>query len=231
VSKLVHQLLDDPAVLWYVARATGLVVLVLLTATVVLGVTATTRVTTSGWPRFVTQGLHRNISLFVIILLAAHIAAVVIDSYVPIRPVDAVVPFIAAYRPFWVGLGVVSALLLAALVVTSLLRQRLGYATWRVVHWISYLSWPLAVVHGLGTGSDSRDRYALGLTVACAGIVVVAIAWRIVSGWPARAVLRVGAVMATTAVVLVVVMWARQGPLAPGWSKRANSPGPVTVGR
>ena len=141
MSKLVHQLLDDPAVLWYASRATGLVVLVLLTATVVLGVTATTRVTTSSWPRFVTQGLHRNISLFVIILLAAHIAAVVIDDYVPIRPVDAVVPFIAGYRPFWLGLGVVSALLLAALVLTSLLRQRLGYATWRVVHWISYLSW------------------------------------------------------------------------------------------
>jgi methionine sulfoxide reductase heme-binding subunit len=231
VSKLVHQLLDDPAVLWYVARATGLVVLVLLTATVVLGVTATTRVTTSGWPRFVTQGLHRNISLFVIILLAAHIAAVVIDSYVPIRPVDAVVPFIAAYRPFWVGLGVVSALLLAALVVTSLLRQRLGYATWRVVHWISYLSWPLAVVHGLGTGSDSKDRWALGLTVACGATVLIAIAWRIASGWPARAVLRVGAVMVTTAAVLVVVMWARQGPLAPGWSKKAEVPNPVSVGR
>jgi sulfoxide reductase heme-binding subunit YedZ len=230
VSKLVHQLMDDPAVLWYAARATGLVVLVLLTATVVLGVTATTRVTGAAWPRFVTQGLHRNVSLFVIVLLAGHITAVVVDGYVPIRPVDAVVPFIAGYRPFWLGLGVLSALLLAALVVTSLLRQRLGYATWRVVHWISYLSWPLALVHGLGTGSDSRDHWALGLTLVCAAAVLLAIGWRIVSGWPARAVLRVGAVMVTAAAVVVVAMWARQGPLAPGWSKKAES-NPVSVGR
>jgi sulfoxide reductase heme-binding subunit YedZ len=199
--------------------------------TVVLGVTATTRVASSGWPRFVTQGLHRNVSLFVLVLLAGHIAAVVADDYVPIHPLDAVVPFIAAYRPFWLGLGVVAIDLLLALVITSLLRQRLGYAAWRIVHWIAYLSWPLALVHGLGSGSDSRETWALGLTAACAVAVVLAIGWRIVAGWPARAMLRVGAVMVTLGAVAAVVMWARQGPLAPGWNRKASVPNPISVSR
>lgn len=224
-------LLNDPKLLWYVSRATGLVCLILLTIALVLGVTASTRLASANWPRFVTQGLHRNVSLFVVILLAAHVAAVVIDDYVPIHLTDAIIPFRAAYRPFWLGLGVVSLDLLLALVVTSLLRQRLGYGTWRVVHWISYASWPLAVVHGLGTGSDPRRTWVLGLTLGCAAAVLLAIAWRVVAGWPARAVLRVGAVMVTACAVAAVVVWARQGPLAPGWGKRAGTPVPASAGR
>jgi sulfoxide reductase heme-binding subunit YedZ len=227
----VSALLDDPKLLWYVSRATGLVCLVLLTLSVLLGITASTRLASATWPRFVTQGLHRNVSLFVVVLLGGHIAAVVVDDFVPIYLIDAVVPFRAGYRPFWLGLGVVSLDLLLALVVTSLLRQRLGYGTWRVVHWISYLSWPLALVHGLGTGSDSRQTWALALTVGCAGAVLLAVAWRIVSGWPARAILRVGAVMVTACAVAAVVVWARQGPLAPGWGKRAGTPVPASAGR
>jgi sulfoxide reductase heme-binding subunit YedZ len=219
----VRALLDDPKLLWYVSRATGLVCLILLTLSVLLGVTATTRMASVTWPRFVTQGLHRNVSLFVLVLLAGHIAVVVIDDYVPIRPVDAVVPFVSAYRPFWLGLGVVSVDLLLALVVTSLLRQRLGYGTWRVVHWISYFSWPLALVHGLGTGSDPRRFWVLVLTAGCGGLVLLAVAWRIVVGWPTRWAIRVGAVMVTACAVAAVVVWARQGPLAPGWGKRAGT--------
>lgn len=224
MSEFVGKILDDPRLLWFVARSTGLVCLVLLTLTVVLGITASTRVASTGWPRFVTQGLHRNVSLFVLALLAAHIAAVVADDYVPLYLRDAVVPFVARYRPIWVGLGVLALHLLLALVVTSLLRQQLGYGTWRVVHWIAYLSWPLALLHGLGTGSDPRRGWVLVLTVACALAVLIAIGWRIVAGWPARRVLRVGAVLVTASAVVATVVWARQGPLAPGWGKRAGTP-------
>lgn len=221
----------DPRLLWFVSRATGLVALVLLTLTLVLGITASTRLASAGWPRFVTQGLHRNVSLFVLVLLGGHVAAVVIDDYVPIRPVDAAVPFLATYRPIWLGLGVLSLEFLLALVLTSLMRQRLGYGTWRVVHWISYLSWPLAVVHGLGTGSDPREPWAVALTAGCGLAVLAAIFWRIVTGWPARRTLRLGAVLVTAASVAAVVVWARQGPLAPGWGKRAGTQTPAAVSR
>jgi sulfoxide reductase heme-binding subunit YedZ len=227
----VNDLLNDPRLLWFLSRATGLVSLVLLTFTVVLGITASTRLATAGWPRFVTQGLHRNVSLFVVVLLGAHVAVVVVDDYVPIHPVDVIVPFQAAYRPIWLGLGVVAVDLLLALVVTSLLRQRLGYGTWRVIHWVSYLSWPMAVVHGLGTGSDPRRVWVTALTAGCGALVLVAVSWRIVAGWPAQRTLRVGAVMVTAAAVALVVVWARQGPLAPGWGKRAGTPPPASAGK
>ncbi len=225
------EILHDHALLWYVSRATGLVSLVLLTLTVLLGVLATTRVSSAGWPRFVTQGLHRNIALFVLVLLATHVAAVVVDGYVPINLRDVLLPFGSAYRPFWLGLGVVAVDLVVALVLTSLVRQRLGYGAWRAVHWAAYLCWPLALVHGLGTGSDPRRAWAAGLAVGCAVVVLLAAAWRIAEGWPRRATRRVGAVLVTACAVATVVVWARHGPLAPGWSKRAGTPPAATEGR
>jgi methionine sulfoxide reductase heme-binding subunit len=68
-----------------------------------------------------------------------------------------VVPFISGYQTFWLGLGVVAIELLLALVVTSLLRTRIGRRAWRTVHWACYACWPIAVIHGLGIGGhDTR---------------------------------------------------------------------------
>jgi predicted ferric reductase len=225
----VSAMLNDPAVLWYVARATGLVSLVLLTLSVVLGIIATTRLSSAGWPRFVTQGLHRNVSLFVLALLAVHVTAVVVDDNVPIRLRDVAVPFAATYRPFWLGLGVVAIDLVLALLLTSLLRQRLGYAGWRAVHWAGYLCWPLALVHGLGTGSDPRRSWTGWLAACCALLVLLAIAGRIIEGWPRRATARIGVALVSACAVAAVVVWARQGPLAPGWSERAGTPAPTAT--
>ena len=221
------EVLSDPALTWYVARASGLICLVLLSLSVVLGVGASTRLSSSGWPRFVTQALHRNVSLFVLVLLALHVGAVVMDDFVTIPVTDAVIPFVSAYRPLWLGLGALASDLLLALVLTSLVRHRLGYGTWRAVHWTAYLCWPLAVVHGLGTGTDARKSWAVWLVAGCVGLVLLAVAWRIVEGWPRRATLRLGAVALTACTVAAVYTWALQGPLAPGWSKRAGTPPPA----
>ena len=83
------------------------------------------------------------------------------------------------YRPLWLGLGAVAFDLLSALVVTSLLRARIGYRAWRAVHWLAYASWPFALVHGLGTGSDSRFGWLVLITIVCAGAVGAALAARL----------------------------------------------------
>lgn len=220
-------LLTDPQLTWFVARASGLISLALLSLSVVLGVGASTRLSSSGWPRFATQALHRNVSLFVLALLAVHVVAVVLDDFVRITIPDALVPFVSTYRPVWLGLGTLASDLMVALVVTSLVRHRLGYGTWRAVHWTAYLCWPLAVVHGLGTGSDARS-WVSWFVVGCVALVLLAVAWRIVAGWPRRATLRIGAVAVTACTVALAFTWAKQGPLAPGWSKRAGTPPPAT---
>jgi predicted ferric reductase len=167
--------------LWYVTRATGLASLLLLTASVLLGLLVAGRFTSQRWPRFLTQGLHRNVSLLVLVFLTLHIGATVLDTYTSISLAAAFIPFASSYKPLWLSLGAVALDLLLAVIVTSLVRDRLGYRAWRRVHWLVYACWPVAVAHGLGIGTDHAVTWVFGLTLACVGCVGTAVAWRVLS--------------------------------------------------
>ena len=175
------------------ARATGVVALLLLTGTVVLGVLTSVRFGTTQWPRFALQDLHRRVSLLSMIFIALHVVTTVSDSYAPIGWVSAIVPFTSAYRRLWLGLGTVAVDLLLAVTISSLLRQRVGYRAWRALHWLAYASWPVALLHGIGTGTDPHLGWMVLLTIVCVAAVLASIGWRLVSGWPAKAGMRVGA--------------------------------------
>lgn len=167
---------------WYMTRSTGAVAMLLLTVTVVLGVVDVRRVSSEKWPRFVVDALHRNVALLAMVFLVVHILTTVLDSFVSIPLIDAVVPFVGSYRPFWLGLGAVAFDMLIAVVVTSLLRRRIGYASWRAVHWFAYASWPIAMAHGLGTGSDANASWLLVLSVVCLLAVLAALIVRVSTG-------------------------------------------------
>jgi predicted ferric reductase len=128
---------------------------VLFSAVMLLGIAVRLRTRLPGLPRFGTSDLHRNLSLLSVAFLGAHIVTAVVDSYVSIGWLAVLVPFASGYQPLWTGLGTVAFDLLLAVAATSLLRVRLGHRVWRGVHWLAYASWPVAVVHGVGIGTDS----------------------------------------------------------------------------
>ena len=154
-------------VLWYLNRATGITSLVLMTLTVVLGTMVRRHSRIPGLPRFAVQGLHRNVGLLSALLLITHVGTAVVDSYVDIGVSSTFVPFVAGYRPFAVGLGTLAVDLLALVVVTSLLRNRLPLRLWKAVHLTSYLLWPLAFIHGITAGTDLGGGWLLWLVLAC----------------------------------------------------------------
>ncbi|MCU1625284.1 MAG: Ferric reductase domain protein transrane component domain protein [Pseudonocardia sp.] len=164
---------------WYASRGAGLVSIVLLTATMLLGISGIARAASARWPRFALSRLHRNLSMLAVAFVALHVATAVLDGYVAIRWIDVVVPFLGTYEPFWLGLGAVALDLLAAVVVTSLLRTRMGLRAWRAVHFCAYVCWPVAVVHGLGLGgADSTTGWVLALTLTCVAAVIAGLIWR-----------------------------------------------------
>jgi sulfoxide reductase heme-binding subunit YedZ len=167
--------------LWYVTRATGLVTLLLLTASVLLGVLTSGRFTSGSWPRFLTVGLHRNVSLLVCVFVVLHVGTTVIDTFTSIPLTAAFIPFASSYKPFWLGLGAVALDLLVALVATSQIRNRLGQRSWRLVHWAAYACWPVALAHGLGIGTDQSTLWVFTLTMACIAAVAGVATWRLVS--------------------------------------------------
>jgi sulfoxide reductase heme-binding subunit YedZ len=209
--------------LWYATRGTGIVSLVLLTAIVVLGIAGSQRLRSDRWTRFLVVGLHRNLTMLALVFLAVHIGTSVLDSYAPIRLVDAIVPFVSAYRPVWLGLGAVAFDLLLALTVTSLLRARIGYRSWRVLHWLAYVSWPVALVHALGTGSDARVSWLQGLAIVTTLCVAAAVLVRVRTATGASAP-RLAAAALVLLVPLGILVWYRTGPGGNGWAARAGTP-------
>jgi methionine sulfoxide reductase heme-binding subunit len=172
--------------LWYLIRATGATALVLLTLTLVMGIVNVRRWAPRNIPRFLLDDAHRTLSLLVVVLLAIHVVTAVVDGYVSIALADAVVPFAGSYRPLWVGLGALALDLLAALIVTSLLRARLGLRAWRAVHWLAYACWPLALAHGIGMGTDVEAGWMSWLAVGCAAAVSAALVVRVAQPEVAR---------------------------------------------
>ena len=156
---------------WYVMRATGVVSLVLFTLVAVLGIATAGHRRLGRSPRFVTLALHRNLSLLAVVFVAIHVVTAVLDPYAGVTALSTVVPFVADWRPFAVGLGTVSLDFVAAIVVTSLLRRRLSLGAWRAIHLLSYASWFVAVWHTLGAGTDSSSAWLRTVLLVCVAAV------------------------------------------------------------
>lgn len=165
--------------LWLVGRGTGVAALVLLTVSVSLGILTARRWGTRETPRFAVSEIHRRASLGASLLLLVHVATLVLDSRSGLRWVDVVVPFVSTRNAVWYGLGTLGFELLAVLVVSSLLRKRLPYAVWRGLHWLAYLCWPVAFVHGIGAGSDAGSVWMLLVSGACLLLVMWSVTTRL----------------------------------------------------
>ncbi|MGZ4400006.1 MAG: ferric reductase-like transmembrane domain-containing protein [Gaiellaceae bacterium] len=221
---------SGPTAFWYLTRGSGVVAMLLLTLVVVLGVTQTVRWRSERWPRFIVAGLHRNVTLLAIVFLVVHVVTTLADGFAPIGLKDVFIPFAGRYRPLWLGFGALALDLLLALTITSLLRARVGQRLWRGLHWLAYAAWPFALVHGLGTGSDTKVGWMLVLTFACIFAVVLAILWRLVSNWQERTAIRLGAGVAALVSLIVIFTWFRSGPLRSGWAARAGTPRSLLAG-
>jgi methionine sulfoxide reductase heme-binding subunit len=165
--------------LWYTTRATGIVALVLLTATLVLGILTAGRAKSRAWPAFAQADLHKRVSLLAMVFLGFHVLTAILDTYVNVGWAAIIVPFASPYRPLWTGLGTVGVDLILAVAVSSALRQRISARTWRSIHWLAYGSWPVAMAHSLGEGTDGLKLWMDVLAAVCTIAVLGSLAWRI----------------------------------------------------
>jgi methionine sulfoxide reductase heme-binding subunit len=169
--------LDGP-LMWYLNRSTGVVTIVLLTITTVLGVLAIGGRPAGRLPRFVTQTFHRNVALLSMLLLVAHLVTAVLDEFVEIKWYEAFVPFVGSFEPLWVGFGAIAVDLMIIVILTSLFRTRMNHGLWRGIHITAYAMWALAIGHGIGVGTDMTESLYV-LTVVCAISVPLAAIYRL----------------------------------------------------
>jgi len=175
---MIDSFLHGP-LLWFANRGTGFVLLLLLTLSTMLGVLSTARVSPRLWPRMLSQGLHRNVSLLAVTFLAAHVVTAVVDTFVDIRWWNAFVPFTGTYKPLSLGLGALALDLLIAVIATSVLRHRMSHRPWRAVHLMAYAAWSLGLVHGLAIGTDTGTAWGAAMNYGCIAAVLVAVIARL----------------------------------------------------
>jgi methionine sulfoxide reductase heme-binding subunit len=172
---------------WYLSRGSGFISLILFSVAAALGLLTAGRIWSPRWPRFVTESLHRSVSLVAVCMVVVHVGSILMDKYVKIDIQDAFVPFISDVLTFWVGLGAIAFDVIIALILTSLLRTRMRRSWWKAVHWLAYAGWPVALAHTIGIGTDRL--WVLGVVGVSLLMVLAAGVYR-VAGWRKVAVRR-----------------------------------------
>ena len=198
------------ALTWYVARSAGIVAYLLLSTSVVLGILMSARAKFT-WPRFAVQEVHRFLAILTGVFLALHGLALLADRVVPISIMQLVIPFQTSYRPFGVGLGITSALLLLAVSLSNLVRTRLPFRVWRRIHYVTLAVWLTATAHGLLSGTDRQDFWFIALVGVAVCTVGLAFLGRFASTVSLGAV---GGVAASAVVAVLALAFAPQ-PKAP----------------
>jgi DMSO/TMAO reductase YedYZ heme-binding membrane subunit len=159
----------------------GVFALVALTAAVAAGLVATDRLVITPAGRVTCQAVHRGLSLAAVGFLASHVLLEMLAHRS--RPVDAVVPFLAGGRTFYLGLGTLASDLIVLIALTGVLRGRFvahWTRAWRGVHVTAYLCWPLAILHGLLSGRPAKP-YVDWSYGACVAAVALALVVRLVA--------------------------------------------------
>jgi methionine sulfoxide reductase heme-binding subunit len=166
--------------LWFLARALGMVALLAFTLSVVLGATSSdTELPTHIQDRdaaidrrVLRQLAHRSAAGIGLVALAAHLVLILLDSYVSVTVLGALIPFTAGYAPVALGLGTIAVMLFLVVAITGAARGRLATsaraaAGWRAVHALAYLGWALAMGHGIFAGTDTGTLWTTTVYAAC----------------------------------------------------------------
>ncbi len=169
---------------WDAARAAGFSSYLLLWLSVVSGIAVHMRYRVVDGPLSLVLESHRAISVLALSFLALHVVALLLDPVVSFAVTDALVPFIAGYRPIQVGLGALAEWLLAIVLVSTALAGSMRWSLWRNLHLLAFPAWLLALAHGLTSGTDSGNAVALVIYAGTAGTVAaMGVARLLGRGW------------------------------------------------
>ncbi len=158
--------------LWYVTRAAGLVAYFLLWLSTAWGLAVSSKIFDPLLHRAFTYDMHQFISLLAIGFTVLHVAVLLGDRYLPFSVAQVLIPFIAPYRPLWVGVGIIGFYLTLLVSITFYIRRWIGQKTFRVIHISSFLVYAAVTVHGLTAGTDS-PLWTTQLLYAGTALVIV----------------------------------------------------------
>jgi predicted ferric reductase len=166
-------------VTWYLARAAGIMLYLLSWTAVVTGLGLTTALF-DRWPgRGMIFSLHAYATNLTYGFLSLHLLSLAADTTVRFAPQQLLVPFASGWREPWTGFGILAGGLLLVVGVSFSLKRFIGQRVWRALHWLTFPLYLLALLHGVGAGSDTRTPWMAALYLATGGAVVLLVSYRL----------------------------------------------------
>ena len=167
--------LFGPHSAWYLSRASAFAAYLLLWWSMALGLAITNRMARA-WPGGPSVGdLHEHASLLGLGFTALHALVLLRDQYIGYTLAQVLVPCgSTSYAPLWVGIGQIGIYLMALVTISSYIRRWIGPRSWRLLHYPSYLAFPLALGHGIFSGSDTGTGWAAAI-YAASGLSLLAL--------------------------------------------------------
>jgi predicted ferric reductase len=178
---------DAPKGYWYLSRASAWMAFALLWLSMAMGLLITNRLARV-WPGGPNAfDLHQHVSLLALAFSLFHALILLGDRYVGYSLVALLVPFASRdYRPIAVGLGQMAFYAMAVVGLSFYVRRRIGHHLWRLLHYLSFAVFLLALGHGIWSGTDSTATWARALYWSSAGSLLFLTVFRVlVSARPA----------------------------------------------
>lgn len=180
---------EDIKMYWYISRSSAIFAYVFLWFSMILGLLLSNRLAKNWLGGRVTNEFHNFFSILGLLFSIIHAVILIGDSYLGLNLIDVLAPFgVSNYKPIWVGLGQISLYLWLILVVSFYIRKSLGNASWRMVHYSSFLLFVLALFHGIFSGSDSESVGMVSLYWISAASTLFFVIFRILTALFARVI-------------------------------------------
>jgi sulfoxide reductase heme-binding subunit YedZ len=166
-----------PHVWWLMSRSAGIVALLAMTASVMLGLALAGRLAGTRVKAF--AAVHEHLALISLVAISVHGEALLGDRFLEPGVLGISVPFVMGYRPLATGLGIIGGWLAAALGLSFYARRRFGPKRWRQLHRFTTVAWALAVVHTLFAGTDAGSTWLRAPVLGSAGVVAALLSARL----------------------------------------------------
>ena len=172
----------DEKVYWYLSRASAIIAYILLWISMVLGLLLSTRLS-KAWPGPAkAMEIHQFISLLGLFFVGFHTLILMGDVYLAPTLWQLLVPFGGfAYQPQWIIWGQFGFYLWILLVLSFYMRKIIGKKTWRMLHFSSFLLFLVALIHGIGSGTDTSSAVMQLVYWASAGSMIFLALFRIIA--------------------------------------------------
>ena len=171
---------------WIASRSSGIVALLAITASVILGLLMANGLPRRKGANRVIVSLHESTALAGLIAIAVHGITLLGDPWMHATLWKISVPFSIGYRPLWTSLGIIAGWIAAALGLSYYARKRIGTRLWRKLHRATVVAWALGIAHTIGAGTDANERWLQVTMLTGAVVIVFLFLRRTVPGDPKR---------------------------------------------